>query len=231
MTIARVWYPVGSPDEAGFTLVEVLVGLALMGLAAALLLQGLNMAGLVVVRERAAATGLDEVVAVQRVLRTGIERLRPIARIDSAVPIVDLRGEARVLSYVAPPLDRAAPDALQRFRLTRTATGDLVLYNASMRKVRIDASGTDLTGWTPTTLLRGVSTLAISYFGPRPTGGARVWQDRWWDRGRPPDLVRVRVAFTAGDRRAWPDLIIRPRATATSSCVMDYATGRCGEGL
>ena len=231
MMIAHAQFPAGHPNETGFTLIEVLVGLALMGLAAALLLQGLNMAGLVVLRERASASGLDEVVAAQRVLRTGIERLRPITRVDSAVPIVDLRGTAGVLSYVAPPIEREAPDALQRFRLTRTANGDLVLYSASTRKVRLDASGTDLVGWTPTTLLQRVSILAISYLGPPPTGGDRAWQDRWWDRGRPPELIRIRIEFAAGDRREWPDLVIRPRATTTSSCVMDYTIGRCGEGL
>ena len=221
--------PARRRDE-GFTLIELLVALALMGMAATLLLQALRMAGIVALRERTASSGLEQVVAAQRLLRTTIERLRPVTRFDSAQPIVDLRGSGGVFTFIAPPLDRDAPDALQRFRLTRTATGELVLYSGSTRKAELDRSGTDLVGWLPTTLIDGVSNLSIAYLGVPETGGARTWQERWWDRGRPPELVRVRIEFARGDRRIWPDLLVRPRATTIASCVRD-GNGRCGESL
>ncbi|WP_213979253.1 prepilin-type N-terminal cleavage/methylation domain-containing protein [Sphingomonas sp. dw_22] len=214
----------------GFTLIEVLVSLALMGMAAALLLSGLRMAGLVAMHERTTGSGLDEVIAAQRVLRTGIERLRPIARVDTSGSVVEFRGNDAVLSYVAPPLERQSPNALQRFRLARATSGDLVLYSVSTRQARIDPSGFDLVGWTPTTLLRGTSNLSISYRGAPVTGGPRTWLNEWWDRGKPPELIRIRVEFPAGDSRQWPDLLVRPRATTTTTCQVDGTTnGRCGE--
>jgi len=216
--------------EHGFTLIELLVALALMGMAASLLLLGLQSAGLVALRERATASGLEEVIATQRLLRTSIERLRPISRVDTSEPIVDLRGTKGILTFVAPSLDRSAPDALQRFRLTRTASGELVLFGASTRKAGIDQSGTDLVGWTPTDLLSGVANLSISYFGVPPLGRALQWQDRWWDRSMPPDLVRIRIDFAQGDRRVWPDLVIRPRATTNSTCSIEGPGNLCGDG-
>ncbi len=219
-----------SPQEAGFTLIELLVALALMGMAAALLLSGLRMAGLVAQRERDTATGLDEVISAQRILRTGIERLRPIARVDRADAVVDFSGGNDLLSYIGPPIERQAPNALQRFRLARTASGDLVLFNVNSRKVLVDQTGHDLVGWTPTTILRGISRLSMSYRGVPLTGRARTWLSTWWDRGRPPELIRIRVEFPLGDKRQWPDLLIRPRATTTSTCIIDGSTGRCGEG-
>ncbi|MGI9375010.1 MAG: prepilin-type N-terminal cleavage/methylation domain-containing protein [Tsuneonella suprasediminis] len=215
--------------EAGFTLIEMLVSLGLLGMAAVLLMQGLASAGLIAQRSRATRGSLDEIVAAQNVLRTTIERLRPITRTDSAIPIVELRGTAGVLTFVGPPFDREAPDALQRFRLTRTASGDLVLYTAHSRKLGIDRSGTDLVGWIPNRLLTGVRDLSISYFGPPRPGAARAWQDRWWDRSTTPELVRIRVAFGNGDRRIWPDLFVRPRATSHGPCRIDAVTGKCGE--
>lgn len=216
--------------DAGFTLIEMLVGLALMGMAAALLLSGLRMAGFVSLRERASATGLDEVIAAQRLLRTGLERLRPIARIDRAEPVVEFGGNDVRLTYIAPPADREAPNALQRFLLMRNANGDLVLYNTSTRRLQVDPSGHDLVGWSPTTVLRGISRLSISYRGVPIIGGDRTWLTFWWDRGRPPELIRIRVDFPVGDTRQWPDLLIRPRATTTTTCLIDGSTGRCGEG-
>jgi general secretion pathway protein J len=215
------------PGASGFTLIELLVALALMGLAASLLLAGLRMAGLITLHERTRASALDEIIAAQRNLRTAIERLRPVVRVDTARPVIEFRGSDAVLSYIAPPPDRAAPDALARFRLARAATGDLVLYSASTRKARADPRGYDLAGWTPTTLLRGTASLSISYRGAPPAGGDRAWLNRWWDRTSPPELIRIRVEFPAGDRRQWPDLLIRPHAT-TSTCLADPVTGGCG---
>lgn len=215
---------------SGFTLIELLVGLALMGMAASLLLAGLRMAGLIAQRERVRATGLDEVIAAQRLLRTAIERLRPVARLDTARPVLEFRGTDAVLSYIAPPPDRDAPTALGRFRLARAATGDLVLYAASTRKAKVDPRGYDLSGWTPTTLLRGTASLSIAYRGVPVTGGDRAWLNRWWDRTSPPELIRIRVEFAPGDRRLWPDLLIRPQV-ATSTCQVDRATGGCGAEL
>lgn len=215
-----------SRGESGFTLIEMLVTLALLGMAALLLLQGLATAGIIAQRERGQASGLAATIASQRVLRASIERLRPVRRADSGMPIIEFRGTAGVITYVGPPLERDAPDVLQRFRLTRTASGDLVLYSASILKENIDRSGTDLVGWLPNMILHGVRDLEVSYLGAGPNGGQRGWQDRWWDRPTPPDLIRIRVAFQ--DRyRTWPDLFIRPRATMRAGCRVDVLTGRC----
>ena len=216
-------------SEGGFTLIELLVSLALMGMAAALLLQGLATAGIVAQRERMKTTGLDEIIAAQRVLRSQVERLRPLMQINSAIPIIHFRGTDGVLTFVGPPLDRSAPDALQWFRLTRTAGGDLVLYTASLRKAGIDISGRDLVGWTPNTLLHGVRDLSISYLGPAQPAAPRRWLDIWWDRSAPPELIRIRVGFYDRDRRAWPDLMIRPQATKYGACRIDGMTGQCVE--
>jgi general secretion pathway protein J len=215
--------------EHGFTLIELLVSLALLGMAAALLLQGLATAGIVAQHDRRRATGLDEVIAAQRVLRSQVERLRPLMQINSAIPTIHFRGTGGVLTFVAPPMDRSAPDALQWFRLTRTAGGDFVIYTASLRKAGIDISGRDLVGWTPNTLLHGVRDLSITYFGPVKPGGPRQWLDTWWERSAPPDLIRIRVGFYDNDRRSWPDLVIHPQATKYGACRIDGSTGECVE--
>lgn len=219
--------PVHDSSTAGFSLIEGLVGVALLGLLSALILQCLHLAGTVAGQQRAGAVQLEDVVAAQRVLRHSIERLRPMPRLDAAGAVVEARGSEGVFTYIAPPSAGFAPAALQRFRLTRTATGDLVLYAASIRAAGTDRSGMDLTDWQPLTVLRGVRGLSISYFGADVSGANRGWQNTWWDRSRPPELVRIRVTFAPGDRRIWPDLIIRPRATVHGTCRIESRTGDC----
>ncbi len=215
------------PGAKGFTLVELLVALALMGMAAALILQGLQMAGTVSLRQRGSSSDLEDIVGAQRLIRARIERMSTVIRLDSALPIVDARGSASDFRFIAPALDRSSPAALDRYLLTRTAGGDLVLYSVSTRDGAIDRNGVDLANWLPVTLLRDTAGLSIDYFGIDDAGRMR-WQERWWDRPQPPALVRIRVGFPSGDRRRWPDLMIRPRATMDTSCKPDALTGRCG---
>lgn len=216
----------GRAAAAGFTLIELLVALAVLGMAASLLLAALHMAGAILQRGVASAAGLDEVIAVQRLLRRSIERLQPVVRLDASQPILDFNGTDAVLRYVAPAPERDAPNALMRFQLVRTATGDLVLYAANTRRARIDAQGYDLTGWTPTTILRGTRQLSIRYRGVPKTGGERVWLDRWSDRLTAPELIRIHVEFDARDARRWPDLVIRPQV-AVPGCVPDALGNGC----
>ncbi len=215
--------------QNGFTLIELLVGLALLGLAASLVLSVVQAAGLIATRERAGSAALDEVVGAQRALRTAIERLRPVTRTDSALPIVDLRGTDAELAFVAPPPAADAPDALQRYRLTRTAAGELMLWHASTRAADLDPRGEDLRGWRGATLLDDVAGLSIDYLGATDQDPQQAWRSRWWDQARTPELIRIRLRFAPGDPRPWPALVIRPRATINGACPVDPLTGACAE--
>jgi hypothetical protein len=49
----------------------------------------------------------------------------------------------------------------------------------------------------------------------------------WEKQAALPQLVRIRVQFEQGDRRAWPELLIKPMVTIDSLCVLNAANGRC----
>lgn len=218
--------PARSPREEGFTLIELLVALGVLALAAGLLVTVLNSAWLAV-RSQSGPAGDSTVGAAQRILRARLERLAPVIRSDSSNGIIDASGDAHLFSFTAPPLDRLAPDALQRFRLVLTPAGDMMLYTANGLDDRIDLRDPSLVGWRPTRLLGGVEALDIAYFGPDQLGKVDRWQNFWLDRPQPPALVRVRLSFAQGDTRRWPDLIIRPRASVNTACRIERATGRC----
>jgi general secretion pathway protein J len=212
--------------EEGFTLIELLVALGVLALAAGMLVAVLNSAWLAV-RAQGGPAGDTSVGAAQRILRARLERLAPVIRSDSSKAIVDADGDAQLFSFAAAPLDRLAPDALQRFRLVLSPAGDLMLYTASGLDDRIDLRDRSLVGWRPTRLLSDVGTMDIAYFGPDPFSRRDRWQSFWLDRPQPPALVRIRLTFAAGDPRSWPDLIVRPRASVNTACRIERGTGRC----
>ncbi len=213
--------------DSGFTLVELLVSLVVFGLAAGLLLAGLNMTWLTTRSEQVGDGGDQEVVSAQSILRQRLERMYGLVRLDSSIALVDANGNERTFSFFASPLPRQAPDAVQRYRLILTSAGDLMLYTANGLDDRINLGDVSLAYWVPTRLLTGVKELSINYYGSTRTTSGTGWQNLWTDRPEPPSLVRVRVSFAEGDKRVWPDLIVRPRVNVNTSCRIDRTTQRC----
>lgn len=163
------------------------------------------------------AAGGQEVEAAQTILRDRIERLRPITRYQEGKARADLDGEAETLDFIALPLDVQRPAALRRYDLSRTEAGELVLDGAPWR-------GGDAQRQV---LLRGVDSLDLAYFGATREDPTPQWRTDWSGEAGPPRLVRVRVTFADGDRRLWPDLVVRPAITVDSACEVDADTGAC----
>lgn len=170
------------PHPAGFSLVEMLVVLAMLAMVAGLLAGGLGLARAALARM--AHVPPDDIATAQRILRGRIERTAPGS----------LAGTDRSLAFIAPPTHRDAPGAMIRFQLARSAAGDLALLGRA--------------GERPLILLAGIASIDIAYDAQ---GSGHGWRRSWTARDMP-GLVRVRIAFPAGDARTWPDLIVHPRA-------------------
>jgi len=213
-------------SEAGFTLAEMLVALGVLGLGAGLLASALHTAARTMGSVSIPA-GDESISAAQRVLRERLLRFSGTARSDTATLVVDAQGEPNRLSFSAPPTDRDGSGVLQRYRLMLTPGGTLMLYSASSLDARMDLRDPSLAGWRQTPLIEGVRALEVSYFGDDPVSGQARWQGWWTDRPAPPALIRLRVRFGSGDRRVWPDLVVRPQATVNSACMVTPGSGGC----
>ncbi len=213
--------------ERGFTLLETLVTLAIVGMMATLLASAIKTPIAFVLNRQSRQADVDQLVSAQARLRALIEQVQPLPRLDSGGGVVDLRGTQHELALFSPPPGNAALATPKRYRLLLTANGDFVLYAAEALDDRIQLDAPNLIGWEPAVLVSAVDRLAISYFGPVPGGIEKRWQAEWYDRTEPPALVRIVIGFREGDRRVWPDLIVRPAATSSSTCPLDRVTGRC----
>jgi general secretion pathway protein J len=216
-------------NDRGFTLLEMLVTLAVLSAISTVMLGAIVSLRQVTRQLLFHSSENAQVAVAQTMLRSRVEGLRALPRAGRVSGVVDLEGDDQRLSFYAPPLDRNAPNSLQAYRLLRMATGDLVLFSASALTEDVDLRARSPAGWDRTKLLDGVDELSISYFGPSADAPGGRWQRFWSDRAQPPQLIRVGLRFPEGDRRSWPELIIHPTVTMNMACKFDAITSRCSE--
>ena len=130
-----------------------------------------------------------------------------------------MSGDPNRMDFLSTSPGTDASGDVRRQHLALTSTGELDLSSTGLRE--------PLTDWVQNhVLLRHVAGLKLSYFGAS-LDGVRDWRPNWLHGAAPPELIEIQVSFPAGDRRTWPDLIVRPGATVDTQCVLDPSTGGC----
>jgi general secretion pathway protein J len=207
--------------SSGFALIEALAALVVVSMISLLILQGVGMGKRVWEGIDNVATTEEAIEGAQEILRGRIEQMYPATLYGGNEAQADIDGQAETLEFLAPPGDARRPAPLRRYRLELTVGRQLVLSSIS------DVVSARDPHITQQVLLTGVQQLDLSYYGSAQPDMTRRWRSEWFQQVTPPEMVRVRVGFARGDRRAWPDLIIRPLTTIDSNCVLSAATSRC----
>jgi general secretion pathway protein J len=207
--------------DAGYTLVELLASLVIIGMVSMMMLSGITAGRRVWERADVANAQGETISGAQMLLRERIERAYPATRYDKIPTYADFFGAANGVNFLSPPRDIHAPSGLVRYNLALAPNGDLVLSALSDLAIDPKAPG------EPLVLLHNVQQLDIAYFGVVPPDKDPAWHDQWQLRPALPLLMRVRVQFPPEDTRAWPDLLIKPFATVDSMCVLTVMTGKC----
>lgn len=190
--------------QRGFTLLEVLVTLVVLGLLMVTLSEGVR-AGLkawaLEGRMGLQASGLE---TTDRALRQLIERASPE---DTQSNDAGLIGNAHTLSLTTTlPEGYGAPS---------THEADVTLVVAAGHRLELL--------WRPhysrwivpppppsaITLADGVQQLDLGYWQPGSGSQQGRWLATWPARTFPP-LVRLRIVFPSGDARRWPDIVVAP---------------------
>lgn len=197
--------------EAGTTLVELLVVLALMALIALFMGEGLRAARVMAPLGARIDASAEVAVVRDHLARTLSEALSDLP-LGSAAPFIGGPDAVRFLAPADPVLE---VDGIQRVTLG-LAPGPRGFDLVERRGVARGDLGPDapLPGETRTVLLSGIEALRLSYAEPaRPSDAGPNWQANWSALGLAPALVRVEVAFPPGDTRRFAPLLVHPMAS------------------
>jgi len=207
---------------AGFTLIELLVTLTLMALISLLLFDGIRFGARVWDASSDRLTAVEEVGAVQQILRQLLEEavlVRQRAAADRNQRTLSFQGTADSLRFVAPlPIHRGV-GGLYVISLARSGRGAglMLSWRAQRPDLPFGDDADELADSSP--VLSGIAGFSLAYYGaigdePRPG-----WHQEWDGSAGLPELVRVDVTFAPGDRRVWPELDVAvkgaPPAAAT----------------
>jgi prepilin-type N-terminal cleavage/methylation domain-containing protein len=184
------------PDDrrAGFTLLEVLVSLTILGLILVALTNGVRFAGQAWERQERGAGKRGDTDAVQNILRTLI------------AGGTQFNGTAGALQFVGEMPQGLARGGLYDIELHSEGDGLMLSWKPHFKGASKDNSASTEMG-------RGIEAVSLAYY----YGGSKSWDDMTHEKGPPPDLIRV--IFRAAHLANLPPLLVAPemeRVTAVT---------------
>ncbi|MEH0196560.1 prepilin-type N-terminal cleavage/methylation domain-containing protein [Caulobacter sp. CCNWLY153] len=207
--------------DAGFTLTEALVSLAVLAMLSLMLLSGLAAPRAAWARRNLVLDRAETLEIARQTLHERLQRAAPVTMYDRRPPGPDFEGLSAQVEFVAPGTSAQGAGGLRRYRLSLDAQSRLMLESR-------DRMALDQRGWPDRqVLLTGVRSLDLAYFGAAQPDMTARWRPRWSQQASRPDLVRIRLAFAPGDSRVWPELLIRPLANIDTECALDRVSKRC----
>lgn len=215
-------------NQAGFSLIEALVAMALMGLV---------LTGLASVTAQWLPNWGHGFASVQRnaVLARGVERLVadltaaeyvPLGGGDDAHPL--FIGSALSVTLVRPALGPNTKPGLEIVRIAEAAGNDgatLVRRRARFTPQGSDADSSHLPRLRdPVVLLHAPYRVSFSY-----AGDDRQWKDHWRDAKQLPRTIRILVRDTATERILPVSTAVTLHVDGPPSCQKSGKDGDCGK--
>jgi general secretion pathway protein J len=189
----------------GFTLVELLVVLALTGLLTLSLYQAFHIGSRAANRANPDADAATQFALMQDFIDREIAAAVPLPVPSDSTDAIQFDGEPQAISFIGLP-----PAFL--------GLGGFHLLHLQLIDGRIEVSWEPLArgpaaaqpgASRPSILMDGVNTITFAYFGVPAVGEPPNWIERWADRPDLPQLVRLRIILADGTPS--PDMIVAPR--------------------
>jgi general secretion pathway protein J len=182
----------------GFTLLEMLVVLAVFGLLMVTVTEAMRFAGTASQMSGKATGWIGQIEPADRALRQMIEQIRPRAEDDTNPPLDGTAGSMSFRTELSDP--SLALGHSQARVMLRIEAGRLIAQTQP-------APNATRIGAPPpvhvTVLVDRLANVRFAYWD-----GAH-WHDEWAQDSLP-QLIRIRLRFPQDDPRHWPDIIASP---------------------
>lgn len=208
--------------ETGFTLVELLVVVAISGLLTVLMATGFRTTDLGWRHVATRDASRDTCLALRDFLRNLLAQSYP-AIIEDADnhKIVDFDGQPDQITFLAPLAQRFGATDIVRYTLHFSRDGNLHLA------WRLDRSGAEdfaSNHDTDTVIAGSITQYRIAYFGNDSPQDAPTWRDAWTGQTALPKLMLIRM--NPCPDAGYGDLVVVP--SITEAGCLNRALGKCG---
>ena len=206
-----------SSRERGFTLLEALVAMILLGLMMAVMTGSIRFAG----QSRDAATtridGLDNMRIAQDFMRQTLTQAHPKRWTKVVGRPFLFRGEREELFMAAPLTARVGVGGLFLLKFSLVEEGrdkGKKLVMARMFPTPDMQEMPDFSTADTTVLAEDLSDVEFGYLGREDDNTDPTWVEDWHEPARMPEAVRVRIKPRVGN--AWPELVVPLRVVPPS---------------
>jgi general secretion pathway protein J len=206
-------------NQRGFTLIELVVAMALLGTMMVLMYSGLTFS--LKGWDTGAASGqrITDRRIGENFLRRELSELFPMRWKDPMVLRLAFEGESQRMRFVS-----ARPAGVTQGGLSlvgiEVESGNGRERNLVMRRAMPDDAAKDfgpLDNAERSVILAGVDSVTFSYFGSENDFTDPRWSDTWTFAGRVPQMVRMRVRDADGT--SLPEMVIRVNLGEEAGCL------------
>lgn len=194
----------------GFTLIEVLIAMTLLGIMVVLLFSSLRIAAESWNSAESRTVAVNKKAVVYQFFKHHLASIRPVmlpipAESEGAEPQIAFQGYPQRMLFVAPLPASSARKGWQIF--------DIAPDPNQISRIMVG-----LSPYQPNTvvnpekvpLLDHIKSFSFAYFGATDNSpGTGVWQDQWVGINQLPRLIRVRIQLE--DNSFWPDMLFAVR--------------------
>ncbi len=196
----------------GFTLIEVLIAMTLLGVMVVLLFSSLRIAAESWEAGEGKTAQVNQKAVVYRFFKRHLTAIRPLQMPNPQEAEGDalqaFAGYAQSLRFAGALPASSARKGIQLFRIfpdpnkTSTLMVSLTPYQTTE---------TQAVEEPPVVLLEGVADLKFSYFGKTEDVAEPAWLDEWILADRLPRLIQVSIRLADGSH--WPSMVFAPKIT------------------
>ena len=209
-------------DDAGYTLLELLVAVAITALMAVPVAEGLRKGINSWNISHELADGSEENLLMRQRIATWVRAAYPADPLRHGSIIEPaLTGQIDSLSFIGAVHPSGQSDDLYAVIISKNSDGNLV----ATLKSDIDSGGPD---FAEAVLLSGVDTVLFTYL-QSPKGVTADWVATWIDRSVLPRAVKLSVSFTDNEV-FWPDLVMPLDVKEWGHCAYDPVALACRSG-